>query len=740
MAAPSQIVNDRVQWSPPHARTARVAGEAAGGAGGGCRWRPSRAKARRRRGAGAAIVQICCQPLGALVKQCLQVLRIALAPRTYLSVLHAVASPCHFAGAQSAEPPANGGGAEQQWRTFCAALCDVLGCRAPAGASAQRAKSPSAAAAPSSAASDDWSALLRSTHHQRLAARAPLRGLLPVQPEPEVDPPEGGGGTAGGGAAGGPAAAAVAHGSCAPNEIERVLTELHEFYEAMKLDALSWPQLYPLATLLATVAARLKRWEHAYHYARDFGTLGPAVERLARLHPPPTHSAAAAPSAVLHLPLPRVVACGTALPRLAAAAAAAAELFAAARQARRGWRRGRGRRRRGHHGGDAAPMRSSPRPAVCHRPCWPFTDVSRCTAPAARRPFRAVAPPRRGCYGGRIAPLLARGIARPADGCGEVGPKHLEVLPLGVALPLQDAIRTCRHRAPEGLSLRAYDLIGRHDLARQQQQSDEARPAPIALPPAAGSAGGYLDDVDGMGAVLKSSALLFAADLRLNEVRRMLNSSRPLALRLSASPDLSDHDLLHEQQTRLMLLCRRSMALPVGRGMFSLASAPPRLTEALRMAPLTLKGRMPANAATIDLDLSALPSDQLHWPEFHNGTAAALRLCPPGCGPSDEGELGRNWIVYNKPRAHRQHGHAGFLLGLGLQGHLLALANTDLYRYMSQGHDVTMMAVLLGWRRRDAARCTTPLPRCSACTSRRSIRPPSPSSSSRCPPSCRSPR
>ena len=92
---------------------------------------------------------------------------------------------------------------------------------------------------------------------------------------------------------------------------------------------------------------------------------------------------------------------------------------------------------------------------------------------------------------------------------------------------------------------------------------------------------------------------------------------------------------------------------------------------------------MPSNAATIDLDLSSLPNDQLHWPEFHNGTAAALRLCPPGCGPTEEGELGRNWIVYNKPRA-RQHSHAGFLLGLGLQGHLLALANTDLYRYMSQ--------------------------------------------------------
>ena len=180
-------------------------------------------------------------------------------------------------------------------------------------------------------------------------------------------------------------------------------------------------------------------------------------------------------------------------------------------------------------------------------------------------------------------------------------------------------------------------------------------------------------------------------------------------------------------QARLVLLCRRAMALPIGRGMFTLASAPPKLTEALRLAPLTLKGNVSPNAATVELDLSNLPSDLLYWPDFHNGAAAALRLAPPACVGDDEGarkedkrrilsvssqmshphfdhmskieftgELGRHWIVYNKPQSTRQHAHAGFLLGLGLQGHLAALANTDLYRYMSQGHDVTMMAVLIG--------------------------------------------
>lgn len=55
---------------------------------------------------------------------------------------------------------------------------------------------------------------------------------------------------------------------------------------------------------------------------------------------------------------------------------------------------------------------------------------------------------------------------------------------------------------------------------------------------------------------------------------------------------------------------------------------------------------------------------------------------PPGCGRREEGALGRHWIVYNRPGA-RQHAHAGYLMGLGLQRHLLVLANTDLYRRAS---------------------------------------------------------
>jgi hypothetical protein len=38
----------------------------------------------------------------------------------------------------------------------------------------------------------------------------------------------------------------------------------------------------------------------------------------------------------------------------------------------------------------------------------------------------------------------------------------------------------------------------------------------------------------------------------------------------------------------------------------------------------------------------------------------------------------------------------GFLLGLGLQGHLTALSVTDIYDYLTQGHEPTTISILIG--------------------------------------------
>lgn len=139
----------------------------------------------------------------------------------------------------------------------------------------------------------------------------------------------------------------------------------------------------------------------------------------------------------------------------------------------------------------------------------------------------------------------------------------------------------------------------------------------------------------------------------------------------------------------MQLLARRTLAISVGRGIFTLATATPLPTEALPIPPLQLGGRLPSNDAFIKLDLAQLPADQAAWPEFHNGVAAALRLA------LGQTAISRTWIVYNKPDS-ASYAHAGVLMGLGLQGHLKALAKTDLYSYLCQDHEATQIGIMLG--------------------------------------------
>ncbi|KAK9828929.1 hypothetical protein WJX72_002853 [[Myrmecia] bisecta] len=195
-----------------------------------------------------------------------------------------------------------------------------------------------------------------------------------------------------------------------------------------------------------------------------------------------------------------------------------------------------------------------------------------------------------------------------------------------------------------------------------------------------------------------ASQLRFGRDLRLVEMRRLLTSANPVVIRLANAPEVTDPEMVAQQQQRLMGLAVRTMALPVGRGALTLGTLRPLPTEPLAIPPLCLSGRLPEqHNAIVNLDLSSASpaagagaaADFTAWPEFHNGCAAGLRLAPGGA------QLTRTWIVYNKPK-QPSYTHAGMLMGLGLTGHLSCLSATDLYRYLSQEHDATTVGVLLG--------------------------------------------
>lgn len=59
--------------------------------------------------------------------------------------------------------------------------------------------------------------------------------------------------------------------------------------------------------------------------------------------------------------------------------------------------------------------------------------------------------------------------------------------------------------------------------------------------------------------------LRFSEDLRVAEVRRLLQSTKPVQIVLLQRPDVSDHDFIEEQEKHLYAICTRTMALPVGR-------------------------------------------------------------------------------------------------------------------------------------------------------------------------------
>uniref|UniRef100_A0A8D2MP82 Anaphase-promoting complex subunit 1 n=1 Tax=Zonotrichia albicollis TaxID=44394 RepID=A0A8D2MP82_ZONAL len=274
--------------------------------------------------------------------------------------------------------------------------------------------------------------------------------------------------------------------------------------------------------------------------------------------------------------------------------------------------------------------------------------------------------------------------------------RDLESLPFGVALPIRDAIYQCREQPssdwPEAVCL----LIGRQDLSKQawegslQKGKSSVGTVPSSdIPSAAESE----EDEDGMNDMNEEvMSLIWSEDLRVQEVRRLLQSARPVRVNVVQMPEASDHEYIEEKENRLLQLCQRTMALPVGRGMFTLFSYHPVPTEQLPIPKLNLTGRAPPRNTTVDLNSGNIdvPPNMACWASFHNGVAAGLKIAPAS-------QIDSAWIVYNKPKiAELANEYAGFLMALGLNGHLTKLATLNIHDYLTKGHEMTSIGLLLG--------------------------------------------
>ncbi|XP_055370778.1 anaphase-promoting complex subunit 1 isoform X2 [Condylostylus longicornis] len=200
-------------------------------------------------------------------------------------------------------------------------------------------------------------------------------------------------------------------------------------------------------------------------------------------------------------------------------------------------------------------------------------------------------------------------------------------------------------------------------------------------------------DEDGMENInTKLLSLRFPDDLRITEVRRLLNSSEPVLIDLTQSPGVTDHEFIEEQEKQLYALCTRTMTLPMGRGMFTLRTSIPAPTDSMPIPKLCLTGKEPVKGATIEMQLIEFPANMNLWPSFHNGVAAGLKISPHAK------DIDSTWIVYNKPKGQADipTEHAGFLMALGLNGHLKSLSFMSVYEYLVKCDEMTSVGLLLG--------------------------------------------
>ncbi|KAG0344650.1 Anaphase-promoting complex subunit 1 [Podila humilis] len=288
----------------------------------------------------------------------------------------------------------------------------------------------------------------------------------------------------------------------------------------------------------------------------------------------------------------------------------------------------------------------------------------------------------------------------------EFSSAYLDQLPFGVALPLREAISRCRRNPSPNLGPKALSFIGRNDLAELKSSKDPGQYTSIPSRRAESimkmdvhslcqdtSAKREEHELETTGTEIADSEvadLRFGADKRVAETQRMLQSSPILQVRAPDDTDMSEEVIRSSHQDLLRKLAQRTLALPVGRAILTFGTLSSNLPQGYPIPVITLSAKLIPSHGVAELDINTLGGEYaLCWPQFHNGVAAGLRISP------NSTDVKGSWVIYNRPQ-NLDSTHAGFLLALGLTGHLRVLSASQLYRYLTAEHEMTSTGLLLG--------------------------------------------
>ncbi|KAL8706831.1 MAG: hypothetical protein Q9201_000170 [Fulgogasparrea decipioides] len=280
----------------------------------------------------------------------------------------------------------------------------------------------------------------------------------------------------------------------------------------------------------------------------------------------------------------------------------------------------------------------------------------------------------------------------------------LETLPESIAATFRSSMSELQAQPPLDWEDKLLSMIGRDDL-RMLGQTDLTGTQLIKA--SASSTHNAVRDVhttcsaavevESVGAYDGSAEadrqtltrMIFKDDQRFAEATRLVHPLTAPTARCSPEPNWSDTELLEAQQELVKIVATRTLSVSLGRSLLSYCARFPLITEKFPIHGFTLSCVMKPSNTTITADRSAYTEEKVSWAFFHAGVEAGLSISKDAKG------INTSWILFNKPHELKNR-HAGFLLGLGLNGHLRNVTKFTTYNYLTPKHPMTSIGFLLG--------------------------------------------
>lgn len=281
----------------------------------------------------------------------------------------------------------------------------------------------------------------------------------------------------------------------------------------------------------------------------------------------------------------------------------------------------------------------------------------------------------------------------------------LETLPEAILAPLQEAIVKSQAEPPSTWSKELLGLVGREDVivvltpGQRPRQSQSTLLAPtheanLDIHAICASLGDseVTASFDGSVEVDRQviTRSIFKDDRRMNEAMTILSTSRATVARCPVQTHWSESALLEAQKEHAQMLAYRTLAIPSGSGLLYYGARIPLLTQKWMIKGFNLNFIMKPDNNTVAADKSAFSEEKIGWAFFHSGVASGLSISRDAKG------IDTSWILYNKPSPDLSNRHAGFLLALGLNGHLKSVAKWVAFKYLTPKHTMTSIGLLLG--------------------------------------------